>query len=366
MKVSASLSILFNVSLWSSAHSFSTTASVRSFSVSSEFAVNRFRPYDFSLQVASNPNDLKASVAKEPEESTVELTEVEIELLSRKLKDSVDFPYLPNFVEKQIIKTALTSFCKIAPLALPGDLFRDLITGSVDWNDIKEDVIQDLNDEICIPIVSRQVQDQIVDTICTVMFTSNAEKQEVVVKSLRSVACLDCPDAEEEFATMLNGMIDIPLMNEEQEQKVALKLAGTIRKAFETMVPEEVREILSESSPEELQEARQSLIDRLNEKIDIPLKSEQEERKYFAAIVDFLLKKYGLSKDTMLPEEELVDIARTLDILEVEIEVQEELMANKLGGMRSRMESLLARKALLESKVSPIPYFAQNLSNLSP
>ena len=94
-------------------------------------------------------------------------------------------------------------------------------------------------------------------------------------------------------------MIDVPLMNEKLEQEVFLKLARSISGAFEQLVPLEMRDLLTHSSPEELQEARQNLIDRLNEKIDIPFKTEQKERKYFVVIVDFLLKRYGLLKDTM-------------------------------------------------------------------
>jgi hypothetical protein len=287
----------------------------------------------------------------ELEDPVVELTETEIELIARNLKETIDFPFLPNALEQRIVKAALTSFTKIAPAALPEGLFQELVSGHQDWDNVKEEVIHILNDEICIPIVSRQVQDQIVDSICTVMFTSKSQKSAKRQMLGRALQTTLNQDSEEEFATMLNGIIDIPFMSEEKEQKVALKLARSINKSFETLVPEAMREMLMDSSPEELQEARLNLIDRMNEKIDIPFKSEEEERKYFVSIVDFLLKRYGVAKGTKMPEEELVDIGKELDIVEVELEVQEAIYERTMEELAAKKNSLSARKVELEKLV---------------
>jgi len=256
-KIPSHFVLLLGVSLWNNVCSISTSLSNRAL----------------------------ISSAPEHTEPMVELTESEIELISRRLKGTIDIPFLNNAMEKQIIQAALTSFCKAAPVALPEGLFRDLVSGKQDWNQVKEDVIHIINDEICIPVIPRQVQDQMVNSICTVMFTSKAEQKQIVGRAIRSTLS---ENSEEEFATMLNEMIDVPLMNEKLEQEVFLKLARSISGAFEQLVPLEMRDLLTHSSPEELQEARQNLIDRLNEKIDIPFKTEQEERKYFVVIVDFL------------------------------------------------------------------------------
>jgi hypothetical protein len=287
----------------------------------------------------------------ELEDPVVELTATEIELIARNLKETIDFPFLPNALEQQIVKAALTSFTKIAPLALPEGLFQELVSGNQDWDNVREEVIHILNDEICIPIVSRKVQDQIIDSICTVLFTSKSEKSAKRQMLGRALQTTLNQDSEEEFATMLNDMVDIPLMSEKKEQEVALKLARSINKAFETLVPEAMREMLMNSSPKELQEARLNLIDRMNEKIDIPFKSEEEERVYFVSIVDFLLKRYGVAKGTKMPEEELVDIGKELDIVEVELEVQEAIYERTMEELAAKKNSLSARKAELEKLV---------------
>ncbi len=345
MKLSTSLALTVNAFLCGRAYSFVVP--------SSRLPVSATCRPSFSAtaaSVAAKDEDVDISYPGY-DEPLVELSETEIELIARNLKETIDFPFLPNSLEKQIVKAALTSFCKIAPVSLPKGLFEELISGNQDWDNVKEEVINDLNDAICIPIVSRKVQDQIVDSICTVMFTSKSEKaakRQMIGRVLQTTLN---QDSEDEFATMLNDMIDIPFMSEEQEQVLMLKLVRRINKAFETMVPEEMREILTRSSPEELQDARNNLIDRLNEKIDIPFKSHEEERVYFAAIVDFLLKRYGLAKGTKMPEEELVDVGKELEMIEVELDVQESIYHKKIEELTEKKNSFLAKKEQLEKLV---------------
>lgn len=341
MKISTLLKFLVKVCLCSRAHSF----------VVPSLQLHRSKPAiscpSFPLAATDDDDDVGIAVLT-LEGPSVELTETEIELIARNLKETIDFPFLPNVLEKQIVKAALTGFCKIAPVALPEGLFQELVSGNEEWDNVKEEFIHILNDEICIPIVSREVQDQIVGSICTVMFTSKSEKAAKRQMLGRALQTTLNQDSEEDFATMLNDMVDIPFMSEEQEQVIARKLAKSIHNAFETMVPESMREMLMNTSPEELREARANLIDRLNEKIDIPFKTEEEERVYFESIVDFLLKRYGLAKGTKMPEEELVDIAKELDIVEVELEVQEAIYEKKVEELTDKKKSLSKRKAELE------------------
>jgi len=342
MKISTSFELLLGVSLCSRAHSFAVPLLHRPVSAVS-------RPSFFLT--ATDIDEEVGIPLTELEDPVVELTESEIEVIARNLKETIDFPFLPNALEQQIIKAALTSFTKIAPVALPEGLFQELVSGNQDWDNVREEVIHILNDEICIPIISRKVQDQIIDSICTVMFTSKSEKSAKRQMLGRALQTTLNQDSEDEFATMLNDMIDIPFMSEKKEQKVALKLARSINKAFETLVPEAMRKMLMNSSPEELQEARLNLIDRMNEKIDIPFKSEEKERVYFVSIVDILLKRYGLAKGTKMPEEELVDIGKELDIVEVELEVQEAIYKRTMEELAAKKNSMYARKAELEKLV---------------
>ena len=291
-------------------------------------------------------NDPVAAVAEPPPA----LTEIEIELLSRKMRDDIDIPYIPEFMEAEVLKVAITTVCQIAPVALPDGMFIDLMKGNVDWQDVQEDTINALNDNICIPIVSRDVQDELVKGVCMILFnpmTDAKHRRKMIGRTLQ--ASLN-QESDEDFAKMLNEMVDIPMVSEEQEYKMALKLAKSINAAFETLVPESMRELLqNNSSPEELQEARTNLVNRLNDMIDIPFQTEKQEEKQFKKIVDFLLMRYGLAEGTKPPEEELIYIARELAILEEEAEIQQALHEQKMSKFDRKKVDLENRRTVLES-----------------
>ena len=155
-----------------------------------------------------------------------------------------------------------------------------------------------------------------------------------------------------EFATKLNDMIDIPFVTDEKEQKMAQHIVDTASNLFDTLVPEEVREMLQTSSPSELREVRKNLILRLNEMIDIPFKSEEEEEQYIENVVDFLLRRYGLEKGTKFPAEELEDIEHELECVEIQIEAQRVVNAEKEEDLKNKQKSLEKRKKELSEILS--------------
>mmetsp|Transcript_28870 Transcript_28870/g.62226 ORF Transcript_28870/g.62226 Transcript_28870/m.62226 type:complete len:367 (+) Transcript_28870:69-1169(+) len=364
MKLS-SVILLIQLSSWSSGfHAFTTLyprtarqtkpsvgAPSRNFNSGTSWRTDKERNPFASSSLRAKKTIIDTGAIEEA--PTVELSEAEIELISRRAKKLVNFPFIPRGLEKQVIKMALTAFCKAGPRALPEGLFMQLVTNEVEWDDVNEEVVRELNAVICIPIISREIQEQVINSLCIVMFKGAkgqmAMERKLIGKALQ--ASLN-KDSDDDLAAMLNGMIDIPLMSEEQEQELFLKLSRSIMNTFETLVPEPMREILTNTSPEELREARLNLIDRMNEAIDIPFKSEKEEEEYFTAIVDFLLTRYGLDKGTKLPEEQLVDVEKELDVVAVEYEVSENIYRNSMEELDAKKKSLEARKAELEAMIS--------------
>ena len=172
------------------------------------------------------------------------------------------------------------------------------------------------------PLISKEVQDKIVDTICKVMFTSSSLKtvrRKMVVRHARHALNTG---SREELATKLNDMVDIPLVDDGTEQKAAEKLIDTVCDALERVVPGPVQDLLQTSSPEELRDVRKNLVARVNKVVDVPWVSEQQEREAIRAIVDFWLNYYGLGEGTQTPEEKKAQLEYQLDCVAVELEAQ--------------------------------------------
>jgi hypothetical protein len=59
---------------------------------------------------------------------------------------------------------------------------------------------------------------------------------------------------------------------------------------------------LEAATPEVIQKIRDNLVDRLNEKIDVPWRSEEDEKKAYRAIVDYFLSFYLGDEFTITPQ----------------------------------------------------------------
>jgi hypothetical protein len=263
----------------------------------------------------------------------------------------VDLPMVPNAIERIVVKQIIMVFIEVAPLALPEGVFNQLVSGEQDFDAVNEEMIRAINDRIDFPIISDDAQKFIVESICTVMFSSasaNKVKRQMIVRALR-----DSLNANStvEFATKLNTMIDVPYVTEKTEQRMAETIVDSASDIFETLIPESIRDLLQNTSPEELREVRTNLIVRLNGMINIPFKSEEAEAVYFENVVDFLLKRYGLAKGTKTPVEELEDVDHELEYVEIQLEAQRMVNAQKEEDFLETQRTLKKRKEELSTLV---------------
>ena len=255
-------------------------------------------------------------------ESHIQITDVEAELIARELRETYDFSFIPNPIERIVVKQTILAFVSVCPTALPEGVFLQLVAGDQSADGLQEATLNAVNDAIDIPLISRDAQDKIVETICKVLFTSSSLKsvrRKILVRNAREVLN---HDSREELATKLNDMVDIPFIDEVGEQKAAEKLIDVVGDAFERIVPEDVQDVLQASSPEELRDVRQNIVAHLNKKLDVPWVSEQQERETILDIVDFWFNYYGLGEGIKTPAEKKAQLEYQLDCVEVELKAQ--------------------------------------------
>lgn len=85
------------------------------------------------------------------------------------------------------------------------------------------------------------------------------------------------------LATRLNDIVDLPVLGEAQEQRIAENLIDVCMDPFE--------ETLNETSPDEVLDVLKDLIvSKMNARVDIPFTNEEQEAKVLGLIVSFFLK----------------------------------------------------------------------------
>mmetsp|Transcript_138236 Transcript_138236/g.257984 ORF Transcript_138236/g.257984 Transcript_138236/m.257984 type:complete len:380 (+) Transcript_138236:31-1170(+) len=278
------------------------------------------------------------------------ITEVEAEVIAKNFREMYDIPLLPNPLERVVVKQMIVQLDKLYPLVLDDDTYMSLIGDRQKWDEVQEAVIKDLNDRIDLPIISKELQDDICEKICSIIFTSATAKKvrrKMFFRATRDVFNTD----KKQLATEFNEKLDIPLVAEKTEQWIAEKMIDVMFGVINTVLPDELIDLLQSTTPEELAVVRQNLIETVNAKIDIPFRDEEQEKKAITAVVDFFLKRWGLFEiEVLTPEEQVKALQFKLDCIEVELDAAETVFTQKKEAFLTQKTSHEAKLAALGAK----------------
>ena len=275
----------------------------------------------------------------------VKITDVEAEMIAKRLQGMIDIPGIPNAIERPIVEQAIKAIIDVCPLVLPEQVFNKLIAGEAGINGVSEAIIRQINDEVYIPLLSREAQKFVVEQICIILFSPNTNfetvRRQMVARALKE---LFNADSRVCLATKLNETVDIPLISENNEQIMAEQLVNLCFDVLETFIPTCIRDILETTSPEELRDVRDNMVNRLSEKIDVPFTSEEHEQKALRFIVVFFLSIYGLQEGTKHLDEQLAEVEHKLKSVEIELKAFQEISKEKIKKMKETRGTLRKKK----------------------
>ena len=307
------------------------------------------------LRMVFGDNSSQSTLDKDEE---VQINDVEAELIAKKLKDKIDIPGIPDIIENPVLEHLVKTFFKVSPSVLPKGVFNKLLAGDNGIQALEKEIILKISDKIFIPLIPKGVQNKLVELLCNVLFKDKSlfvVRRKIVKRSLKTKIN---EEAKEKFGTKLNSMVDLPLLNDRQEQKLAERVVGKCLDVLESFIPERIMKVLEASTPEAIQEVRDNLVDRLNEKVDIPWKSEEEEKKAYRAIVDLFLSFYGLGEEyTQTPEERLDDVEHDMMLYKMELDALRENTAGKEKLLVSNLKVLKKEKKQLSREINGGPRF---------
>lgn len=299
---------------------------------------------------------LTASAADYEKSGMVRITDVEAELIARKLREEIiDFPMIPNYLEKTLVEQIIKAIIDVGPTVMPEDVFKRIIAGEKGIDGLNESIIREINERIDIPIISKGAQNALVEQICALLFGPTSFKK--MKRQMLSRASQDLlnEDSRADLAKQLNAMFDIPFVSEEREQIAADKLVNLVYGIFDKVMPPEVQKMLETSSPEELREVRENMIHRINEKIDVPFVSEDKEEECIRFIIDFWLGYWGLAEGTKKPDEVLIDTEHKLRETEIELQYLLDITKEQISDLENRRDSLRKKYTEMAASVCPPP-----------
>lgn len=278
----------------------------------------------------------------------VTITDLEAELIANSLyEDLVSIPGVPKHFERLICQMVIKTFVSAIPTSVTEEEFNTLISGEADDRNVKRALINAVSDKLYIPFVSKEAQIELVNKLGNAFLVEPnlaPARHRLLVRSLKGAADVE---HRQTVADELNANVDVPLLGEGQEQVMAEKFVELGFGTLEFFTPTAIKDLIRASSPEELIEVRTNMLDRLNEKINIPFVSEEDERIAYASVVDLFLGYYGLADGTKPKDEQLEDVQRELEMCTIELDSYREHMVGKEKDMVDNLAKLKTREEAL-------------------
>lgn len=97
-------------------------------------------------------------------------------------------------------------------------------------------------------------------------------------------------EARKSLAAKLNAMIDVPMLGEAQEQVMAEKIIDVCLGPLESAAPTQEQLVQANGNPTQQSAMQSSMVAKLNGMIDIPFANEEQEAMVLGMIVDYFIK----------------------------------------------------------------------------
>jgi len=111
--------------------------------------------------------------------------------------------------------------------------------------------------------------------------------------TVNSAGSLLDAEGRKRIATRLNEQVDLPLLSEEQEQVLFEKFVNAVVEPLEKLIPEDMRSHLKAASAAELEALKQHLTEMLLEQLPgLPFLDKDKERQMLRVVVDFFVESF--------------------------------------------------------------------------
>ncbi|KAK3247440.1 hypothetical protein CYMTET_43060 [Cymbomonas tetramitiformis] len=293
------------------------------------------------------------------------LTEEQVAVISEKADALLDIPLLPSGLKAVLLMQAV----KTVSLQLDRRLTHEqrqrvqaLDVGAVPPEDFVEELVVTLRGAIDIPILDQPMEDEVLRVVLKAMLADQSVSSQVASSAAKSTIsafrALKDPRSREALVARLNKAVDLPLLDEEQEQALFNKVVDIICIAIDAVIPASWMTVLQSSSKAELDAFSEYLVQHLQKKLE-PVRLLSAEQTHLIArfVVDAFL---GWLVEGGVVEEcfsNNVDKLRALRQRERDLESELEaygIQAIRRGSMFLRQLSRVQdEKRVLKEQMSP-------------
>lgn len=231
--------------------------------------------------------------------------------LAGQVQSRVKVPPIPAPIIRFVIAQALRSMSQDLSVQLivrMEELLDSEKTETKD-DDLSEAEVQQIANDIANELVAKKLIDvpmldekqefevllQIFKVVFSILTTTESERRASMVGSIQNFLAHDLlgtKEGQKVLIQKINQAIDIPLLNENQEERIITMAIEACAGTLQAIFPPEIIHTLKGESTQSLVEMKQFLIHKVNQNVDLIGLSEEQEESLIRTMVDLLIESY--------------------------------------------------------------------------
>jgi hypothetical protein len=290
--------------------------------------------------------------------------------IAKLIQDKVDIPMVPTPIVKYCLSRSMQRLSSDLSPSLLKEIDEMLAAEKTesDKDDFSQNELDSLADRVAQELIAKKVIDvplldtnqelEILQQIFRVVFqflaTSEKERRSMLIQSSKQMALdlLGSPESRKVLARRVNAAIDIPVLNEDQEDVVFTSAVNMLADSIEMLMPPELIRTLKGESGESLAEMKKLLIQRVNEKVDLVGFNEEQEESLIRTTVELLIDAYvdPMVNDRFLltreeqrdkVEKKIASVKRQLELSRARFDREQASLRSELLDLEQKRDELL-------------------------
>jgi hypothetical protein len=301
---------------------------------------------------------------------TVIVSDELFEDIAELIQDKVDIPMVPTPIVKYCLSRSMQRLSSDLSPSLLKEIDEMLAAEKTesDKDDFSQNELDSLADRVAQELIAKKVIDvplldtnqelEILQQIFRIVFqflaTSEKERRSMLIQSSKQMALdlLGSPESRKVLARRVNAAIDIPVLNEDQEDVVFTSAVNMLADSIEMLMPPELIRTLKGESGESLAEMKKLLIQRVNEKVDLVGFNEEQEESLIRTTVELLIDAYvdPMVNDRFLltreeqrdkVEKKIASVKRQLELSRARFDREQASLRSELLDLEQKRDELL-------------------------
>lgn len=296
---------------------------------------------------------------------TSALTPAQVMDVTSMVAERIKLPLVPSQLQELVISECVQIVANEMAKQLTKEQLKSLSTSLGDAADglthkERSKIIKNIAKHLdAVPLVPLSIREQVVSIAVDVILGDSSVGSlgcsafgSAIVSAGGAVDALLDDDCRKRLATRINKNVDIPVLNDKQEQVLFEKSLDTLAAALDVLIPKAWWSALQGASASEVEDFKQNLVLVLHKRLNIPFLDDELEKRWartaIDAIFEIFLDSTGLHAVALTPEAQLARLDQVANEAKLELDCARKQAQRREAVLQRRLARILEQKKELQ------------------